>query len=144
MSADLNIDLTGEALIGGRSVRGTGASFNGMGAAGGVQLAPAYRAAGEEQVALACDLAQAAFDTFRARPDLDRAGLLDAIGVQIMALGDTLVTRAMQETGLPQARIVGERARTVGQLQLFAQLLREGSWRQVGRASCRERVSDTV
>lgn len=131
LTIDLTVDLTGDALIGGRSVRGTGAAFNGMGAAGGVQLAPAYRAAGEEQVALACDLAQAAFDTFRARPDADRAALLDAIGVQIMALGDTLVTRAMQETGLPQARIVGERARTVGQLQLFAQLLREGSWRQV-------------
>ncbi|HSU50262.1 MAG TPA: aldehyde dehydrogenase (NADP(+)), partial [Segetibacter sp.] len=30
--------------------------------------------------------------------------------------------------GLPEARITGERGRTVGQLKLFAQLLREGSW----------------
>jgi NADP-dependent aldehyde dehydrogenase len=34
----------------------------------------------------------------------------------------------MQESGLPLARITGERGRTTGQLKLFAKLLREGSW----------------
>src|SRR5690606_16843021 len=29
---------------------------------------------------------------------------------------------------LPEARLVGERGRTVGQLRLFAQVVREGSW----------------
>src|SRR5690606_25653986 len=32
------------------------------------------------------------------------------------------------ESGLPEARLTGERGRTVGQLKLFAALLREGSW----------------
>jgi 2,5-dioxopentanoate dehydrogenase len=36
--------------------------------------------------------------------------------------------RAMAESGLPRARLEGERGRTVGQLKLFADLLREGSW----------------
>ncbi|MGA1861229.1 aldehyde dehydrogenase (NADP(+)), partial [Azospirillum sp. 11R-A] len=30
--------------------------------------------------------------------------------------------------GLPRARLEGERGRTVGQLRLFAQVVREGSW----------------
>ena len=34
----------------------------------------------------------------------------------------------MLETGLPRARIEGERGRTVNQLRLFGTLLREGSW----------------
>jgi NADP-dependent aldehyde dehydrogenase len=34
----------------------------------------------------------------------------------------------MAETGLPRARLEGERGRTMNQLKLFAELLREGSW----------------
>ncbi|MFL6657814.1 MAG: aldehyde dehydrogenase (NADP(+)), partial [Massilia sp.] len=35
---------------------------------------------------------------------------------------------AMQECGLPQGRMEGERARTVGQLRLFAKVVRDGHW----------------
>ena len=41
------------------------------------------------------------------------------------------VSRALAESGLPRARVEGERGRTVGQLKLFANLLREGSWNDV-------------
>src|SRR5690606_3707207 len=58
----------------------------------------------------------------------EKADFLDAIGDEINALGDELIRRAMQETGLPEARLTGERARTVNQLKLFGTLLREGSW----------------
>src|SRR5690606_14382611 len=44
------------------------------------------------------------------------------------ALGDTLIERTTLETGLPAARIVGERGRTCAQLRLFAATVREGSW----------------
>jgi NADP-dependent aldehyde dehydrogenase len=47
---------------------------------------------------------------------------------EIMALGDVLLQRAEQETALPQARLTGERARTVNQIKMFADLVREGSW----------------
>ncbi len=43
-------------------------------------------------------------------------------------MGDDLVHRACQESGLPAGRIQGERGRTVNQLKMFADLLREGSW----------------
>jgi len=45
-----------------------------------------------------------------------------------VVLGDELLKRAHLETGLPEARLTGERARTAGQLRLFAQIAREGSW----------------
>jgi NADP-dependent aldehyde dehydrogenase len=43
-----------------------------------------------------------------------------------MDLGPTLIERAMQETGLPQARLEGERGRTCTQLRLFAKVVRDG------------------
>ena len=46
-------------------------------------------------------------------------------------MGTELVTRAMAETGLPEARLTGERARTTGQLRLFAQVVRPGDYRGV-------------
>jgi NADP-dependent aldehyde dehydrogenase len=45
-----------------------------------------------------------------------------------MSLGDDLIERAHRETGLPEARLIGERGRTVGQLKQFAHVVREGSW----------------
>ena len=45
-----------------------------------------------------------------------------------MDLGDTLIHRVQKETGLTEQRIIGERGRTVGQLKLFAELIKDGSW----------------
>ena len=58
----------------------------------------------------------------------ERALFLEEIAEEISALGDELIERASLETGLPTARITGERGRTVNQLRLFASLVREGSW----------------
>jgi 2,5-dioxopentanoate dehydrogenase len=46
-------------------------------------------------------------------------------------LGDDLILRCMVETGLTRARLEAERARTVGQLQLFAEVVRQGSFLDV-------------
>jgi alpha-ketoglutaric semialdehyde dehydrogenase len=61
--------------------------------------------------------------------DKDRkAAFLRAIASEILDLGDTLIERACAESGLPVGRIQGERGRTVGQLNMFADLVAEGSW----------------
>ncbi len=72
--------------------------------------------------------AAAVFPTFAAATGAARAALLEGIATEILALGDALIERARLETALPEARLVGERGRTVGQLRLFAALAREGSW----------------
>jgi NADP-dependent aldehyde dehydrogenase len=123
------MDITGDSLIGGKNVKGTLNAFTAWDPAKGESMEPAFYTADAAQVDRACVLAQAAFDTYRATGDEERAAFLEAIAEQIMALGDDLVVRAMAESGLPRARLEGERGRTTGQLKLFATLLREGSWR---------------
>jgi alpha-ketoglutaric semialdehyde dehydrogenase len=104
-------------------------TFRAFEAASGEPLEPAYPVSTTEDVAAACEAAAAAFDTYRELPAERRAAFLDAIGDEIVALGDELLERANKETGLPIARLTGERGRTVGQLKLFAQVVRDGLFR---------------
>ena len=122
--------ITGAALIGGVAERGNGAPFKAVNPASGASL-ETFHAVDDGQITRACDLARAAFDVFRATPDATRATFLETVAEQVLALGDALIVRAMAESGLPRARLEGERGRTVGQLRLFATLLREGSWRDL-------------
>jgi 2,5-dioxopentanoate dehydrogenase len=69
-----------------------------------------------------------AFEEFKNVSGSRKADFLESIGEEILNLGDQLITRAMDETGLPSGRLQGERGRTVNQLNMFAGLLREGSW----------------
>jgi NADP-dependent aldehyde dehydrogenase len=121
--------ITGEALIGGVAVRGEGAAQRAFNPGTEQQFGEEFNAVSVEQVNDACRLAGAAFDTFRAASDAARAELLDAIARNILDLGAELIERAMAETGLPQARLEGERARTCNQLKMFATLLVPGAIR---------------
>ena len=119
--------LSGELFIGrNRSTRLQ--TFHGVNPATGETLQPAFSAADAGDVAKACELAAAAFDVFRETSSQSRAIFLETIADQILALGDELLERAHAESGLPLARLTGERGRTVGQLRLFADELRKGGW----------------
>lgn len=89
---------------------------------------------GEFFIATAAEIEEAvakadkAFRIYSQISPKDRADFLDAIADEIMQLGDELIQRCHLETGLPEARLTGERGRTVGQLKLFGALLREGSY----------------
>ncbi len=125
------MNITGEALIGGVGVKGGQGAFLAFDPSRGVAIEPAFYTVDAGQIDQACALAEQAFDAYRATGDAERAAFLEAIAAQILALGDDLIVRAMAESGLPRARLEGERGRTIGQLKLFADLLREGSWRDV-------------
>jgi NADP-dependent aldehyde dehydrogenase len=75
-------------------------------------------------------LAQSAFPAYQKKTNAERALFLEAIADEIMALGDDLISRCVAESGLPAARITGERGRTAGQLRLFAQTIRKGDYVQ--------------
>jgi alpha-ketoglutaric semialdehyde dehydrogenase len=124
------MDLTGEMLIGATRTRGEDQAFTGYDAATGAALEPRYGGATEADVDRACALADAAFDPYRATTPEARARFLELVADKIAALGDALTDRATAETGLPRARIEGERGRTAGQLKLFAAEVREGSWQE--------------
>ncbi|MFC5412321.1 aldehyde dehydrogenase (NADP(+)) [Larkinella bovis] len=103
-------------------------SFQGINPATGEALPGVFEESTPEEVAHACWQAAAAFHTYRKLSGEAKAQLLERIADEIMALGSELLERANQETALPLARLTGERGRTTGQLRLFAQYLREGSW----------------
>ncbi len=69
-----------------------------------------------------------AWRKYRQISGVKKGEFLRAIANEIEELGDTLVNRAMAESGLPEGRIRGERGRTTSQLRLFASLIEEGSW----------------
>ena len=120
--------ISGHALIGGVSVKGNGGTFCAFDPAKQELMEPAITMVDEAQIDTACQLAGAAFDYFRSISGQQRAVFLETVAEEIIALGDDLIVRAMAESGLPRARLEGERGRTVGQLKLFADLLREGTW----------------
>jgi NADP-dependent aldehyde dehydrogenase len=125
------MQLTGEMLIGARTIRGQQGASHAINPATGEPLEPSFGGGSCPDVQAACSLAEAAFDTFRSLPLERRAAFLEAIAQNILDLGDTLVDRVIAESGLPRGRVEGERGRTVGQLRLFASLAREGRFLDV-------------
>lgn len=123
----LAMPVLGELLIGHARAQ-TKETFRGVNPATGEELDPPFSGAGAEHVVQACALAAAAFEPYRHLPLDVRARFLEAIADQIMAIGDELLERAQLESGLPLAHLTGERARTVGQLRLFADEVRKGGW----------------
>ncbi|MEV6859230.1 aldehyde dehydrogenase (NADP(+)) [Streptomyces microflavus] len=119
--------LTGHSLLAGREVPGTGDAWYAVAAATGEPFGPPHRDASTEQVAEAARLAAADSRAFRALPPERRAAFLDACAEEIETLGDALLELAARESGLPPARLTGERGRTCGQLRLFADLVRSGT-----------------
>jgi 2,5-dioxopentanoate dehydrogenase len=122
------MEPTGRTLLAGTWIEGEGRPFHGVDAASGQDLEPAFRESASEQVARAMDAAHEAAALYGRTDGGVRAGFLRAIASGLEDLGDRLLDRAASETALPRGRLVGERARTVGQLRLFAELLDEGSW----------------
>ncbi|MDE8604703.1 aldehyde dehydrogenase (NADP(+)) [Marinomonas sp. RSW2] len=57
-----------------------------------------------------------------------RANFLNAIADEIDARGNDITAIGCAETGLPEARLIGERGRTCGQLRLFAQHILQGDY----------------
>src|SRR6185312_6915859 len=104
-----------------------GTQFHAIEAVTGQPLAT-YSVSTLDDVAAACAAADAAFDAYRETDAETRAAFLEAIGEEILALGDALLETAHRESGLPMARLTGERGRTVGQLKLFAGVVRAGHW----------------
>ncbi len=120
--------LTGNLLIGARAIAGEEGEIFAINPADSAALQPAFRGASASQVTQACDLAWAAFDSYRETGAAVRADFLETVARNILGLGEVLIERAVAETGLGAARLAGELERTVGQLRLFAALVRSGDW----------------
>lgn len=108
--------------------RAATSEFRSVAAASGEAVGDAFAVHALADVDAACAAADAAFDAYRATDRETRAQFLEKIAEEILAIGDDLIAAAMLESGLPRARLEGERGRTIGQLKLFAGVVRSGAW----------------
>nr|WP_040547985.1 aldehyde dehydrogenase (NADP(+)) [Pedosphaera parvula] len=122
------MELHGKNIIGGKISAMGKETFTGVNASTGENLQPTFHQATQAEVNEALATAAKAFEDYRRLPAEKIASFLERIAEEIMKLGDELIQRASQETALPEARLIGERARTVGQMKMFAEVVREGSW----------------
>ena len=121
-------ELSGHNFIaGGRSAAGS-VVLHSVDATTGQPLPIAFIQATAEEVHAAATAAHQASAIYSNLPAERRAEFLDTIASELDALDEQFVALVCSETALPAARIQGERARTSGQMRLFAQTLRRGDF----------------
>ncbi|WP_430440062.1 aldehyde dehydrogenase (NADP(+)) [Shinella sp.] len=81
-----------------------------------------------ELVNKAAEAAEEAFLSYGYSSRAERAAFLRAIADEIEARAEAITEIGTQETGLPVARLQGERGRTTGQLRLFADHIEKGDY----------------
>jgi NADP-dependent aldehyde dehydrogenase len=120
--------LLGENFIAGERSADGEQQLKSLDATTGQPLPYDFYQATESEVDRAALAAEAAFLEYRQLSPTRRAEFLDAIADEIDQLGEDFVAIVCQETALPAGRIQGERARTSGQMRLFANVLRRGDY----------------
>lgn len=122
------MEITGKNLIG-NELSGDGSqSFQAANPAIGQDIQHVYVDATPDEVKRAIEKAEAAFTKYSQASNENRAIFLETIADELLGLGDELLNIAHQETSLPLGRLTGERGRTMNQLKLFANVVRDGSW----------------
>lgn len=81
-----------------------------------------------EEIEIVMQQAWNAFHVYRKFSLKQRAVFMKAIAVELEHCGDELIHTAMQETHLPEARLRGERARTIFQLNSYAEACEKANW----------------
>lgn len=90
-----------------------------------------YSVGTPDHVDAAVKAAEDAFWSYGYSSRADRAKFINAIADEIEARGEAITEIGTSETGLPEARLNGERGRTTGQLRLFASHILAGDYLDV-------------
>lgn len=114
----------GKHLVAGQWLDGNG-TFTSSPAHG---PAHAFAVGTVELVNRAAEAAEEAFLSYGYSSRATRAAFLRAIADEIEARAEAITEIGTQETGLPVARLQGERGRTTGQLRLFADHIEKGDF----------------
>ncbi len=72
--------------------------------------------------------AQEAFLFYKNLPGKEKGAFLDTLAEILESNRSEIVPLAVKESNLPEGRINGELGRTTGQIRLFANMVKEGSW----------------
>tara|TARA_R110002124_G_scaffold8639_8_gene45666 strand:+ start:2901 stop:4415 length:1515 start_codon:yes stop_codon:yes gene_type:complete len=114
----------GKHLIAGEWVAGTD-QFSSSPAHG---PAHSFSVGNPSHVDAACSAAEDAFWSYGYSKRSERADFLNRIADEIDSRADAITQIGTQETGLPEARLQGERGRTTAQLRLFATHIEAGDY----------------
>lgn len=118
----------GGNLIGFGSSGPGGTVFRAFNPATGESLKPGFASATVDDVERAVRLAVDAAPVWARLSGAKRNEFLRHVAAGLEAKSADLVARAMFETGLPEARLKGEVARTCGQLRLYGEAAARGDW----------------
>lgn len=122
------MEFTGKQLIAGKFAASGIEKFNSIRASDGASLGYSFYESTNEEVDQAARSASMAFAEYKNADHKSRATFLKNIAAEIEALGDLLLETASNETGLGIERLKGERARTMNQLNAFANYILDGTW----------------
>ena len=114
----------GRHLISGQWIKGE-KTFNSAPASG---PSHAFSVGSPALVDQSAKSAEEAFGSYGYTSRAKRAAFLNAIADNIEARAEAITEIGSQETGLPEARLQGERGRAVGQLRLFAGHILAGNY----------------
>ncbi|MFC7400942.1 aldehyde dehydrogenase (NADP(+)) [Citricoccus sp. GCM10030269] len=118
--------INGSSLIAGQEINNDDGVLQAVNPATGERLEPQYSYISKDELNTAATAAARAFRSFRASSPEARAGFLESVASNLESQSEPVVERGQLETGLPEARLRGELARTTGQLRMFAGLVRSG------------------
>ncbi len=84
-----------------------------------------------QEIELAVNQSWKAFQIYSKKSLQERATFIKAIAVELSLTEEALINTAMQETNLPQARLKNELARTIFQLNSYADACIKGDWLEI-------------
>ena len=87
--------------------------------------------ASDTEIQKATKLASDAFKIFKQVSAKKRSEFLTQISEELKLISSDIINIYCSETGLPEARCLGELGRTINQLVSFAELLKEGKYQEV-------------
>ncbi|WP_130907094.1 aldehyde dehydrogenase (NADP(+)) [Pseudomonas sp. Sample_16] len=123
--------LTGNLLIGASEVPASAGTMKALNPATNLLIEPDFAFGGVNEVDMAANLADEAFDHYSHTSLTERAAFLERIAANLDALAQPLAARAALETGLPEAQLQGEAAKAATQFRQFAEVVRKGRFLQL-------------
>ena len=87
-----------------------------------------FTEASDDEIKQAVELSSNAFERYKNTSGIKKSEFLNAIADEILELDNDLLQIFQMESGLTNERAIGERERTIWQLRMFADLVKEGSW----------------
>ena len=123
------MEITGKNFIGNK-LSGLGKlSYKTIDPLKNIENETLFLEATSEELEEAVALADVSFPFYSKVSGAQRASFLNAIADEVLNLGDALIDTYCKETGLPRGRAMGERGRTIFQLQLFAKTIETEDWK---------------